>query len=167
MKILKKSFVSRARWFQVALFAILLGGFAVRSEATIYTLSSSPSVVSFDTGSGLTSWQVSGGVSQLNLQSLYYSVANGPVSLLTSPSVVTHGAASLTATYTVSGTISVADSITLNGDTLGEQIKFTNLSGTANTLSLFQYSDFVLGNAPGSQIVNMIVNNSSQATANQ
>ena len=167
MKILKKSFVLRTKLFRGGLIAILLTGFVVQSEATIYTLTSSPSVVTFDTSSGLTGWQVNGGVSQLDLQSLYYSVNNGPVSLLTSPAVTTHGSTSLTATYTVSGVVSVADAVTVNGDTLGEQIKFTNLAGTANTISIFQYSDFVLGNAPGSQTLNMAVINSTQASANQ
>jgi PEP-CTERM motif len=171
MKICKKPFAGRVRLYQSVLTVILFVVLAVQSEATIYTLNSAASGVTysttFDTGSGLTAWQINGGASQLNLQSLYYSLGFGAVSPLSSPAVVQHTAASLTATYTVSGIISVADSITLNGNTLGEQIKFTNLSGNASTFSLFQYSDFVLGNAPGSQTLNMAINSSSQATANQ
>jgi len=167
MKILKKSFVGRAQMSQGALIAFLLTGLVVRSEATIYTLTSSPSVVTFDTSSGLTGWQENGGANQLSLQSLYYSVGGGAVSALTGPAVVTHGANGLTATYTVAGVVTVADAITVNGNTLGEQIKFTNLSGSASTISIFQYSDFILGSAPGSQTLNMTVINSTQASANQ
>jgi hypothetical protein len=122
----------------------------------------------FDTtSSALTSWQANGGQNQLSLQSLYYSVAGGAVNQLTGASVATHGTASITTSYTISSVIGVADSITLNGNTLGQQIKFTNLSGSATTLSLFQYSDFILGGAAGGQTLNMIINNSSQSTANQ
>jgi hypothetical protein len=171
MKIFRKSFASRVRLYAGVFIAIMFAASAIQSEATIYTLNSTASGVTysstFDTGSGLTAWQINGGASQLYLQSLYYSLGFGAVNSLSSPSVVQHSAASLTATYTVSGIISVADSITLNGNTLGEQIKFTNLSGSAGTLSLFQYSDFVLGNAPGSQTLTMAINSSSQATANQ
>ena len=167
MKILKKSFVGRAQMSQGALIAFLLTGLVVRSEATIYTLTSSPSVVTFDTSSGLTGWQENGGANQLSLQSLYYSVNGGLVSVLTSPTVATHGANGLTATYTVSGVVSVADAFTVNGNTLGEQIKFTNLSGSASTISIFQYSDFVLGSAPGSQTLSMVPIPSTQASANQ
>ena len=84
-----------------------------------------------------------------------------------SPSVALNGSASLTATYSVSGVVSAADTITLNGNTLVESIKVKNLSSAASTFSLFQYSDFVLGNASGSQTLNMTVLNSSQASANQ
>jgi hypothetical protein len=170
MKILKKSFRSGVQLYKSALVAIVLAGSVIQTEATVYTLSSTASGVTysalFDTGSGLTSWQING-ANQLSLQSLYYSVGFGSLNLLSSPSVVTHGTAGLTATYTVAETLSVADSITLNGDTLGEQIKLTNLSGSTSTLSLFQFSDFVLGGATGSQTLNMTINNSSQATANQ
>ena len=172
MKIWKESFVSRVRLCQGVFIALITGGLAVQSEATIYTMTSTASGVTYTAGfdttsSALTSWQANGGPNQLSLQSLYYSVANGVVNPLTGASVVTHGAAAITANYTVAGVIGVADSITLNGNTLGEQIKFTNLSGSATTLSLFQYSDFILGGAAGGQTLNMIINNSSQSTANQ
>jgi len=153
--------------YKGALIAALLTGPVAQSEATIYTLTSSPSVVTFDTSSGLTGWQENGGANQLSLQSLYYSVGGGALSVLTSPAVVTHGANGLTATYTVSGVVSVADAITVNGNTLGEQIKFTNLSGSAANISIFQYSDFVLGSAPGSQTLNMTPIPTTQASANQ
>jgi hypothetical protein len=172
MKIWKRSFVSRLRLYQGVFIALMAIGVAVQCRATIYTMTSTASGVTYTaafdtTSSALTSWQVNGGPSQLSLQSLYYSVANGVVNPLTGASVVTHGATGITANYTVAGVISVADSITLNGNTLGEQIKFTNLSGSATTLSLFQYSDFILGSAVGAQTLNMIINNSSQSTANQ
>jgi hypothetical protein len=166
MKILKNCFVGRVQPYHGALIALLLTGSVFRSEATIYTISSSPSVVTFDTTQGLTGWQENGGVNQLSLQSLYYSVNGGAVSLLTSPTVVQLNSATLTATYSVSGVVSVADRITVNGNTLGEQIKFTNLSGSPTTISIFQYSDFVLGGVPG-QTLNMTVINTTQATASQ
>ncbi len=171
MKILSKSFACWLRPVRFVLTAVLLAVTGMQSEAAIYTVSSVANGITYSASydsslNGLTAWSANA-ANQLDLQSLYYSVNGGPVSQLMSPSVVLHGASSLTATYTVAGIVSAADTITLNGDTLGETIKFTNLSGTADTLSLFQYSDFVLGNAPGSQTLNLSVINGSQASANQ
>ena len=171
MKICKKSFACGVRLYQVVLTAILFAGLAIQSEATIYTVSSIANGITYSASydsslNGLTAWSANG-ANQLDLQSLYYSESGGPVSQLMSPSVALNGSASLTATYSVSGVVSAADTITLNGNTLVESIKVKNLSSAASTFSLFQYSDFVLGNASGSQTLNMTVLNSSQASANQ
>jgi hypothetical protein len=173
MKNLKTSFANRVRLYRGALIAILFAVPVVQSEAQIYTINSTNAGVIysmiFNTGSsGLTGLQVDG-VNQLNLQTLYYSINGGTVSQLTGPTAtVTPGhVPKITATYTVSGVISAVDTIALNGNTLGESINVENLSANTLTLSLFQYSDFVLGNAPGSQTLNMTVLNSTQSTAAQ
>jgi len=154
MKILKKSFVSRARLFKGALFAYLLAGIVVQSEATIYTVTSTVNSTaysaSYDTSvNGFTSW-TSGGVNQLALQSLYYSENSGAISLLTSPSVSTSGfgnSKNLIVTYSISGSGTVVDTMNVNGSSLGESIVFNNTSGTGLNMKIFQYSDFVLGGA--------------------
>lgn len=55
------------------------------------------------------------------------------------------------------------------GNQLSDTIKVSNLSSSSQTISLFQFSDFVLGgpSAAGSQNVNMFLNSSTQAQANQ
>jgi len=171
MKILEKSFAGRLWLFKGGLFAFLLAGFVVQSEAMVYTLNSSPSIVMFDTSSGLTSWQV-GGQQQLTLQSFYYSLGGGPLSSVVSlgaPTItsIPFGNPNVTATYSSSGVISVKSTFTLNGNVLSDTIKVQNLSSGSQTISLFQFSDFVLGGASGSQNVNMFLNSSSQAEADQ
>jgi hypothetical protein len=166
-----KSFPSKARMLQRGLFTFLLAGCAIHSEAVFYTITSTANGTTYTAGydnsaSGLTSWTAAA-MNQLSLQSLYYSENSGAVSRLTSPTVVNHGAASLTATYSVSGVISVADTVTLNGNTLGEQIKFSNLTGSSQIFSIFQYSDFVMGGAVGSQNVSMVNNGVTQAVTTQ
>lgn len=175
MKILKKSFVSRARLFLCALFAFLVVGFVVQSEASIYTVGYTSSGIvygaTYDTSqNGFTSWSANG-VNQLALQSLYYSVDSGPVTLLTAASVATGNAGSgkkITVNYTISdGTIQ--DVMTLIGNTLSESIVFNNTSGNdLNNVSIFQYSDFVLGAAVGNQTVSITpAVDGGYATANQ
>lgn len=171
MKLCKKSFSCGVRLYQVVLTAILFAGLAVQSEATVYTISSTANGITYSASydsslNALTAWSANG-ANQLGSQSLFYSVNGGSVSQLLGPSVVVNGPTSLTAAYSVSGIASAADTITLNGNTLVESIKVKNLSSSAATLSLFQYSDFILGNALGGQTLNMTVLNSSQSTANQ
>ena len=173
MKICKKPFAGRVRLYQSVLTVILFVVLAVQSEATIYTLNSTTSTVTFDSGSGLTGWQV-GGVQQLALESFYYSVGGGPLSPITSlgaPTVTTSviGAPSVTATYASSGSVSVKSTFSLIGNQLSDSIKVSNLSGGSQTVSLFQFSDFILGgsSAAGSQNVNMFLNSGSQAEADQ
>jgi len=171
MKICERSFACGVRLYQAVLTAILFAGLAVQSQATVYTISSTANGITYSASydsslNGLTDWSWNG-ANQLDLQSLFYSVNGGPVSQLVSPSVVLNGAASLSAVYSVSGVASAVDTISLNGDTLVESMKVKNLSSTAATLSLFQYSDFVLGNALGGQNLNMTVLSGSQASASQ
>lgn len=159
MKNQKKSFVSRVRLYQGALIAILLGGSAVQSMALVYTINSGTYSASYDTSqNGFTSWS-GGGANQLALQTLYYSVNGGPVTQLTGAAVSTSSGftASITAAYSISAGISINDVLTLNGGTLGETIQFNNLSGSAVSMKIFQYSDFVLGGpgAAGNQTLNM------------
>src|ERR1017187_10078929 len=137
MRILKKSFVSRARLFISALFAFLLAGSVVQSEAQIYTItaqnSSSSVQVSLSGGSsGLSDWQV-GGVNQLYQQWFYYSLDSGTVNsidTIASPaSIVNHttgNAPFVSAVYTNSG-ISVTAKFGLNNSaTLSDTITVLN-----------------------------------------
>ena len=160
MQILNQSLASLGRWSHHTAIAILLSVSLVQSQATIYTVSSGAYTAGYDTSqNGFTTWSGSG-VNQLSLQSLYASVNGGPVSLLTG-AVVNTGSSGFTARY-ISATYStsagsIADTLTINGGTLSESIQFNNLTSGAASISIFQYSDFVLGGpgAAGSQTVNL------------
>jgi hypothetical protein len=159
MKNLGKSFVSRVRLYRGALIAILLGGSVVESTAAVYTINSGIYSASYDSSqNGFTGWSA-GGANQLALQTLYYSVNGGPVTQLTGAAVSTSSGftASITAAYSISAGISINNTLTLNGSTLGESIQFNNLSGSTVNMKIFQFSDFVLGGPgfAGSQTVNM------------
>jgi hypothetical protein len=160
MKNLKKLFASKGRWCKVVLVAFFFAGLVVKSEAVLYTVTSGSFSASYDsTQNGFTMWS-GGAVNQLALQSLYASINGGPVSLLTG-AVVNTGSSGFTGKYitvtysTLAG--SIADTLTISGSTLGESIQFNNLTASAANISIFQYSDFVLGGpvAAGSQTVNM------------
>ncbi len=160
MQILNQSLASLGRWFHHTTVAILLSVSLVQSQATIYTVSSGAYTAGYDTSqNGFTTWSGSG-VNQLALQSLYYSVNGGPVSELTG-AIVNTGSSGFTSEY-ITATFSIpngdiADTLTINGNTLNESIQFDNLGASGLNISLFQYSDFVLGgsSAAGSQTVNM------------
>jgi len=162
MKIVKKSFANRVWSYQSALIAILVAGAVVQSEAQIYTVNYTSGgnaySATYDTSqNGFTVWSQNG-ANELSLQSLYYSIDGGPVSELTGASVTTGNAGSgkkITVNFTISdGTIQ--DVMTLIGNTLTESIVFDNTSGGALAkVSIFQYSDFVLGGAVGNQTVSM------------
>jgi len=172
MKNVEKSFVSRVRLYQGALIAILLGGSIIQSEALIYTVNSGIYSASYDSSqNGFTSWSKSG-ANELALQTLYYSVNGGPVTQLTGAAVTTSSgfSSSITAAYSITGGISINNTLTINGSTLGESIQFSNLGASAVNMKIFQFSDFVLGGAgaAGSQSVNMIAaSGGGYATANQ
>jgi len=160
MKILKKLFASRLRWCRVVLVLFFLAGLVVKSEAVIYTVTSGSYSAAYDSSqNGYTLWS-GGAVNQLALQSLYASINGGPVSPLTG-AVVNTGSSGfsgkyITATYsTAAGSIS--DTLTISGSTLSESIQFANLTASTASVSIFQYSDFVLGGsgAAGSQTVNL------------
>jgi len=170
MKILKKSFVSSARWFQGALFVILVGGLVIQSEAQIYTLSQNDSAALIDAGSqaGVYNWSV-GGVNQLYQQWFWYRVGgSGPESSIDTISPVSEtssGANKATLTY-ANATISVKTAYSLsapgNGTaTLSELITVMNTSAVSQDYHFFQYSDFDLGGTPGGQSVQFYNNGSS------
>lgn len=172
MKICKEAFACGGVWLYEGLVGVLLFAVStVQSEAVIYTLNSATSVVTFDSGSGLTGWTVNGS-QQLASESFYYSLGGGPLSPITSISSATVtsapiGPPSITATYSSAGNLSVQSTYGLIGNQLSDSIKVSNLSGSTQTISLFQFSDFVLGGATGSQSVNMFFNSGTQAEADQ
>jgi hypothetical protein len=160
MKILKKLFAIKSRWCKAVLVVFFFAGLVFKSEAAIYTVTSGAYSAAYDSSqNGFTTWS-GGGVNQLALQSLYASVNGGPVSPL-SAVVVNTGSSGftgkyITANYSTSAG-SIADTLTINGSTLAESIQFSNLGSTAANISIFQFSDFVLGGpgAAGSQTVNL------------
>jgi len=158
MKVCKKYFVNRARMFRGALFICLLAGHVIHGQAQTATSAANgiTYTAGFDTGANaLTSWTV-GGVNQLVQQSLYYSLNNGPVMALTGSSASASGS-TLTVSNYIANTISVVETLKLNGANATETIKFYNETGANNYISIFQYSDFVMGgsSAAGSQNLNM------------
>lgn len=176
MKLLNKPLLSRVWLYQNTLIAILFAGAVIQSEAapapSLYTLSDSTWNVTFNSAvsSGLPSGQVPG-VVDLSQQSFYYSLNGGPLSAVTnfSLSLTKNGIKNpiITDTYTSAGNMSVAAAYTLNGTVLSDTITLENLSASSQTISLFQFSDFILGGAPGAQMVDMISNSPTQYGANQ
>jgi hypothetical protein len=172
MKLLNKPLTHRVRLYQNTLVAILFAGAVIQSEAASFTLSNSFWNVKFDTAvsSGLPGGQVPGVVNLVE-QSLYYSLGGGPLSSVTNftLSLTQSGIANpkVTATYTSPGNLSVAAAYTLSGTVLSDTITLKNLSASSQTISLFQFSDFILGGAAGAQMVNMISNSPTQYGANQ
>ena len=177
MRIIDQSNVSLGRWSQHTAIAILFSISLVQSQATIYTVNSTVNgntySASYDNSlNGFTAWSENG-ANQLSLQSLYYSVNGGPVTPLTG-AIVNTGSSGFTSQY-ITATFStpsggIADTLTINGNTLNESIQFNNLSAGAVNFSLFQYSDFVLGGsgAAGSQTVTMTpASGGGYATAHQ
>ena len=174
---LNKSQASSRRWSHYAAIVVLLAVSLVQSEATIYTVTSTVNgnnyIASYDSSvNGFTTWSANG-ANQLSLQSLYYSVNGGAVSPLTGAIVNTGSsgftAKYITATYAVpSG--SIADTITINGNVLSEAVQFNNLTANGVNVSLFQYSDFVLGGAGAAGNQSLAITPASgggYATANQ
>jgi hypothetical protein len=191
MKTLETSFASRVRLYRGALIAMLLAGFVVQSEATLYTISGVPQNgtsygATYDTSQdGFTSWSANG-QNQLALQTLYYSINGGSVMQLTSPTSVTTSytkvppiptgsivSGSIVVNYLIAGYGTVVDTWKLSGSPLLQTITFNNTSGSEiDDVSIFQYSDFVLGGSAyaGNQTVNMLtedVGTGQHATANQ
>ena len=154
MKIQKNYFVNGAQMLRGAFFTLILMAFTVQSSASLTTITTTSgySATYDDSVNGFTSWAY-GGINQLYLQTLYYSlISGGPLTQLTGGSVVTSSFGStkyLTVTYTIAGIGTVADKLSLNGPSLGEQIVFNNTSGENQNMSLYQYSQFVLGGPAG------------------
>ena len=131
----------------------------VSSEAqTITTWSSSSLSGTFNWSTGLTGLS-EGGEMSCTQQSLYYGIGGGtvyplPTANSASITVSGHGTMSehtLTTYYSIPDIGTLSWAIGLDGNTWGETMQFWNNSGSSANLSLFQYSYFVLGSAPGSQ----------------
>lgn len=183
MKILKKSFVSRARLFQGALFAFLLAGFVVQSEAQVTnitkSLSGHISNLGFDPNAGLDYWTVSG-VDQLSQETFYFNLGSGVTelnsSMFTSEAVSRVGSSynQLNVWYNLGSgfTANFNYVLGISGNTysLTPTIYINNNNDPSSSANIifYQYSDFVLGNVSGSQNVQMsILSNPSQYQAYQ
>ncbi len=152
--------ICRGRVYQAALFVVLISASAiVSSEAqTITTWSSSSLSGTFNWSTGLTGLS-EGGEMSCTQQSLYYGIGGGtvyplPTANSASITVSGHGTMSehtLTTYYSIPDIGTLSWAIGLDGNTWGETMQFWNNSGSSANLSLFQYSYFVLGSAPGSQ----------------
>jgi PEP-CTERM motif-containing protein len=165
MRAIHQGIFCRGRVYRAALFVVLLSASAiVSSEAQTTYWNSSSLSGTFSWSSGLTGLsQTNGGELSLNLQSLYYSIGNGAVTALTNPTgaVVTSSGVgnnkiyTLTASYSLPNVGPLTWAIGLDGNTWNETITSSNASGASVNLHLFQYSDFVVGNAPGSQTLSI------------
>jgi PEP-CTERM motif len=173
MKTLKSAFASRVRSYQSALIAMLLASSVVQSEATIYTVNNAIYTLSYDDSqSGFTVLSFNG-VDQLALQSLYYNTGSG-ITQLTGAAVNTGSSGHINplyyiqVSYPIFGGMSIVDTMTLNGSTVGEKIQFLNTSGSTVNMSIYQFSHFVLGGLgdAGSQTVNMQLSSPVGASAN-
>ncbi|MGP8021580.1 MAG: PEP-CTERM sorting domain-containing protein [Limisphaerales bacterium] len=177
MKICKRSFARSVRLYAGVLIVISSAVLAIQSEATIYTVNSTINGNTYSASynnsvNGFSAWSENG-ANQLCLQSLYYSMNGGPVTPLTG-AIVNTGSSGFTSQY-ITATFAIpngniADTLTINGNTLSESIQFDNLGSSGLDISIFQYSDFVLGGsgAAGSQTVTMTpASGGGYATANQ
>ncbi|MGA3284987.1 MAG: PEP-CTERM sorting domain-containing protein [Verrucomicrobiota bacterium] len=176
MKILKKSFAGRVWWLQGALFAFLLAGLVVQSEAQIYTLSARDTSVQINLAGGISDWTIDG-VNQLNRQWFYYSVGSGlvysidTIALWSVPSTTPGNSPTLTETY-ANSTISVQTKYTLQSSPSGsgmakllDTITVKNTSSSTSVYHFFQFSDFDLGGVSGNQ--NVQFNSDGAGTAYQ
>jgi len=177
MNILTTPLVSRPRRCSRALLlGFLFVSLVFQGQAVVlfpYNLTSSPNggidsstaQVNLNPGNGyVPSWQVDG-VNMLSQQLFYYSVGNNLAASidtmpLTSSSTTLGGA--VKGTYAASGvsitpTFSLTSGVNSGGTyyTLGESILVKNTLSTPQTINFFQYSDFSLGIASGSQTVNL------------
>jgi len=180
MKNQKKSFVSRARMLRCALFTFVFAGCVAQSQAAItfpFTLVGTSGTLdaNLNLGSGtLNNWQV-GGQNQLVNQWFYYNVGSpGPASSIDSMSSLGSVSTNFSGappkvkgTYTQTGLVQITPTFVLNGNTLSDTIQVKNVSGATQTIYFYQYSDFDLGNAPGSQTVNMFPISGTQAEVDQ
>jgi len=159
----------RCGWgYQGALFAILLAASIVQSHAQNYNLATGGTSLQVNVGGsspGLSDWMV-GGLNQLDYQWFYYSVGSSAISSIdniaawTTPTIVnTSSSSTLSETY-ANSTLSLTAQYELEGASanagsagLATTIVFQNLSSSAQTLYLYQFSDFDLGNILGGQTV--------------
>jgi hypothetical protein len=174
MNLSNKPLTNRARWYKNTLIAILLAGTVVQSHAQSYTLSAQNSSLQINLAGGVSQWMIDG-VNQLNQQWFYYSVGSGPVYSIDtiapwSVPTLGHGSSpTLTETY-ANAIISVKTQYTLQAQpsgtgraTLGETLTINNPSANAQTYHFYQYSDFDLAGASGSQNVQFNINGAGSA----
>jgi hypothetical protein len=176
MKFLNKPLRSRVWLYQNTLIAILLAGSAGLSEAATYTIGTRNSSMQIDLAGGITQWTVNG-VNQLNLQTFYYSVGSGPavsiytLGLLSGPTITTNISKTevdLNATYGDStigiGTLYMLTSSPLGSSQsrLGQTLTINNPTASTQVYHFYQYSDFELGGASGSQSLQFYSNGFGQ-----
>jgi hypothetical protein len=178
MKIYKKSFESRVRFFQGALFALFLAGFAIPSGAQIENLSSKNSSIQINLGGGVSDWQVDS-VNQLNQQWFYYSIGSGAVNSIdtisspSTPIIIPTSNPVLRTSYSDSA-ISVGTQYTLQGSlagsgvsTLAQTITLNNPTATSQIYHFYQYSDFDLAGVTGGQNVQFLPGGAGAPTVMQ
>jgi hypothetical protein len=159
----------RCGWiYQSALFAILLAIPVIQTQAQVTDLSVGSTSLQVSLGGatpGLSDWMVDG-VNQLGSQWFYYSIGSGAVNSIdtisawTTPTVVNTASSSyLTETYANSNVKATA-LIELEGSSsaagqasLVTTLTLQNLSSSAQTLYLYQFSAFNLANLLGNQTV--------------
>jgi len=154
MKHFKMSFVKKVPQLVVVLS---LACVAFQSEATIYTLTDGADSVKINDASGsgrAYDWTI-GGVNQLSQQWFYYRLGSGgpeyPIDSISAPtSSLDSNNRILTTTYansTISVTVvfKLSDTANAGQSQFDQDITVNNLSGVAQTLHFFQYSDYDLG----------------------
>jgi hypothetical protein len=165
MNLLEQSFLkSRQNEIRGCLIALAIMAGAVQSEAALYSTSYSTGGntygISYDSSvEGFSEWSLNG-LDQLGLQSLYISINGGPVTLLasTSVSIANSGPGKqFTIDYAVPGGVGTLrqTAVFAGNGIFGDTIRFQNTSGGDLGISLFQYSQYILGNVAGDQSVSM------------
>jgi hypothetical protein len=168
-----KSFATRVRFLETALFGLLIGGSVAQSGAQITNLTSQNSSLQLNLGGGVSDWLVEG-VNQLNEQWFYYSIGSGPVNsidTISSPSAptISHGVSPTLRTTYANSQVSVQTQYTLQGQlpgtglsSLGTTLTLSNPEGVSNTFHFYQYSDFGLGGSSANQSIQFLLGNPDQ-----
>ena len=148
----------------VGLMGALLVASATRGNAQSYKLSAGDTSLLVDVGVGgadLSNWTLNG-VDELNQQWFYYSIGSGPVESIDTISPFTttsDSGSSLSGIYSNSA-VKVTTTFSLGGNASGAElntsIAIQNVSGTAETLHLYQFSDFGLGGTSSGQNVQFL-----------
>ena len=177
MRLLRKSIISRVRFYQNTLIAIMFAGTVVQSGAQIYTPAIRDTSLQINLSGGLSNWTIDG-VNQLNQQWFYYSVGSGPVYSIdtiapwSTPTITTNiGKTQITLSETyANSTIRVGTTYILGSSpvgsgkaTLTQTLTINNPSATtAQVFHFYQYSDFDLGGVSGGQNVQFTSKGSGQ-----
>jgi hypothetical protein len=151
--------------FKGAFLAILLSVPVIQSQAQTLTAGSTSLQVNLGPSAGLSDWMVNG-INQLDYQWFYYSVGSGTIASIDSisspgvPEIINSSSTAILNDTYASSTVSATALFELEGAQsasgqakLATTITLENLGSTAQTFHLYQFSDFDLGNTPGSQIV--------------